>query len=48
MFYSYGNGEIAVPVPVSKLLDSIEAYAKLKAAFDGLQAELDAMKEKAE
>jgi hypothetical protein len=47
-FYEYGNGEKPVPVPVSKLLDSMEAYAKLKAAFDGLQAELNAMKEKIE
>jgi hypothetical protein len=48
MFYMYGNGELPVPVPVSKLLDSIEAYAKLKAAFDELEAELNAMKEKME
>ena len=46
MFYDYGNGNISVPVPVSKLLDSMEAYGKLKSAFDELQAELDAMKEK--
>jgi hypothetical protein len=47
-FYEYGNGETPIPVPVSKLLDSIEAYAKLKAMFDELEAELKVLKERVE
>ena len=45
MFYYYGNGDMPIPVPVSKLLDSIEAYQKLKTMFDALEAELMAVKE---
>jgi hypothetical protein len=45
MFYYYGNGDMPIPVPVSKLLDSIEAYQKLKTMFDALEAELMAVRE---
>ena len=44
IFYMYGNGEINIPVPLSKLLDSMEAYNKLQAAFSELQSELDSLK----
>jgi hypothetical protein len=46
VFYEYGNGNKRVPEPVSKLLDSIEAYRKLQRTFDELHEELQAMKGK--
>ena len=44
VFYEYGNGGKRVPEPVSKLLDSIEAYAELQKAFNEMHEELWAMK----
>jgi hypothetical protein len=44
MFYSYGNGEMEVSLPVSKLLDSMQAHEKLLKVFEELQSELNTLK----